>query len=49
MVKLIKHFYNSKVHEGVQARIIEQQFNIELEHINQGAGIVGDYRIKKNN
>ena len=48
MVSIGTHFVNCKVHEGVQARILEQQFGIELEQIQQGAGVVGDYSVKVN-
>ena len=48
MTTITQHFYNSKVHESIQARLTENFFEIELEPIHQGVGVVGDYTVIKN-
>ena len=42
------HFHNSRIHETLQSTIVENKFNIILESIKQGPGVVGDYKIKQN-
>ena len=45
MVRIATHFYNCNLHENTQAKLFENRFNIVLEKIAQGPGVVGDYKI----